>query len=349
MARTIDQETQYLTRDVVAAKVVDGILDGQLINSLIFSNAKPFRPNGHKVNMKYQKSTAMGWYTGMGNFDVSQQKNLVQLTWTPASVYGSVTLPYFELSVNKAEPIIQQERYAMESAGQDLLDSIADAFYGSGAGNVCDGLDNIVDDGTVAASYGGQLRATYGALNSDVTSAVGSITLDTIGSSLDAATVGSESPDIILTTPTLWRAMEDLLFPSITATYGAAGSKRGTINRLGDVGAGQTLTGLAGYTAFYYRGVPIVKDEKCTSGDIYYLNRKKLYWAGLPHFKHGMVNLGGSIIEGVENEVPRNHGIAWTGMKEPINQDGETGQFILYGQMISESPRHLAKDEACTA
>jgi len=349
MSRTIDTETTYLTRDVVAAKVVDGILDGQLINSLIFSNAKPFRPNGHKVNMKYQKSTAMGWYTGMGNFDVTQQKNLVQMTWTPASVYGSVTLPYFELSVNKAEPVIQQERFAMESAAQDLLDNIADAFYGSGTSNQCDGLDNIVDDGTVASTYAGLSRPTYAALNSDVDSSVGSITLDTIGSSLDDATVGSESPDIVLTTTTLWRALEDLLFPSITATYGAAGSKRGTINRLGDAGAGQSNTGLAGYTAMYYRGVPIVKDEKCSSGDIYYLNRKKLYWAGLPHFKHGTVNLGGSIIEGPDNEVPRNHGIAWTGMKEPINQDGETGQFILYGQLICESPRHMAKDEGCTA
>ena len=143
--------------------------------------------------------------------------------------------------------------------------------------------------------------------------------------------------------------MEDLLFPSISATYGAAGSKRGQINRLGDVGSGPSLTGLAGYTAIYYRGVPIVRDAKCTSGYIYYLNRKFIYWSGLAHEEHGMVNLGGGAIEGVDNMKPKNHGIAWTGWKRPINQDGKTGQFLLYGQNICESPRHMAVDQDCTA
>ena len=202
---------------------------------------------------------------------------------------------------------------------------------------------------SVASTYAGLTRSSYDALDADVSTSVGSITLDTLGSSIDAATVGALEPDIIITTPTLWRAIEDLLFPSVTATYGAAGSKRGKVNRLGDT-SGQTLTGLAGYTAIFYRGIAIVKDQKCTAGYIYYLNRKSgLYWAGLSHPKHGMVNLGGGLIEGVDNMVPKNHGISWTGFKEPINQDGETGQFIMYGQLISEHPRLNAVDQGCTA
>ena len=349
MARTIDLQTTQITQDTIAKKVVDGILDGNLITSLFISNGRKWIGEKMKTNLKYTKSTAMGWYTGMGSFDVTQQKTRVQMESTPSSVYGGVTLPYLELSVNKSLPVVQQEALEMQSAAQDLLDNIGDAFYGSGTSNQCDGLANIVDDGSVAASYRGLLRATYDALDADVSTSVGSITLDTIGASIDGCTVGSEEPDIIITTKTLWRAIEDLLFPSVQATYGAAGSKRGKINRLGDVGAGPTLTGLAGYTAIYYRGIPIVKDDKCTAGYIYYLNRKFLYWAGLPHVKHGMINLGGDMLVGVDNMVPKNHGIAWTGFKEPLNQDGETGQFIMYGQLICDSPRHQACDQGCTA
>jgi len=349
MARTVDTQTVYVTQDDIARKVVDGILDGCLITSLIISNGKKWVGEKMKKNLKYAKSTAMGWYTGMGDFNVTQQKTRVQMESTPASIYGSVTLPYFEIAINKSLPVVQQEALEMESAKDDLLDTLGDAFYGDGTANKCDGLANIVDDGSVAASYRGLLRATYDALDADVSTAVGSITLDTLSSSIDAATVGSEEPDIIITTSTLWRAIEDLLFPSVSATYGAAGSKRGKINRLGDVGMGQTLTGLAGYTAIYYRGIPIVKDAKCTAGYIYYLNRKFLFWAGLAHPKHGMVNLGGDMIEGVDNMAPKNHGISWTGFKEPINQDGETGQFIMYGQMICDSPRHQFVDQGCTA
>ena len=347
--RTIDTQTTGITQDTIAKKVVDGILDGNLITSLFISNGKKWIGEKMKQNLKYKKSTAMGWYTGMGDFNVTQQKTRVQMESTPASIYGSVTLPYLELAVNKSLPVIAQEALEMESAADDLLDNIGDAFYGDGTSDKCDGLANIVDDGSVAASYRGLTRSSYDALDADVGTSTGSITLDTLGASIDAATFGSEEPDIIITTKTLWRAVEDLLFPSVSATYGVAGSKRGKINRLGDVGAGQTLTGLAGYTAMYYRGIPIVKDPKCTSGYIYYLNRKFLYWAGLTHPKHGTVSLGGGLIEGVDNAVPKNHGIAWTGFKEPINQDGETGQFIGYGQFMCDLPRTNAVDQDCTA
>ena len=348
--RTIDTQTTQITQDQIKASIVDGILDGNLITSLFISNGKMWKGEKYKVDLKYQKSTALGWYTGMGNFNTTQQKTRVQMEWTPSSMYGSVTLPYLELGVNKSMPVIQQETLEMQSAAQDMLDSIGTAFYGSGTANQCDGLGNIVDDGTVAATYAGLTRATYPTpLNSDVDTSVGSISLNTVSQSIDEATVGAEEPDIIITTQTLWRAMEDLLFPSVQATYGAAGSKRSKVNRLGEITAGDALTGLAGYTAMFYRGIPIVKDEKCTAGYIYYINRKFLYWSGLAHPKHGMVSMGGDLIEGVDNMVPKNHGISWTGFKEPIDQDGETGQFILYGQLICESPRHQAVDQGATA
>ncbi len=351
MSRTVDTETTYLTQDRMVATVVDGILSGSMITDLFMANGKAWQGEQYKIPLKYQKSTAMGWYTGMGSFDTTQQKNLVQMAFTPASVYGSVTLPYFELSINKSLPVIRQEAYAMKSAADDLIDTIGDAFYGTGSGNQCDGLRKLVDDGTVSATYGGLTRSSYStALTSDISTSVGSITLDTIGASLDGASIGSQQPDLIITTPTLWRAIEDLLFPSVSATYGAAGSKRGLLTRMGDVGGGQSLTGLAGYTALYYRNIPIVKDEKCPSGYIFYLNKNFMFWSGLSHAEYGMASLGDdSLIEGVSMPAPRNHGIAWTGWKQPINQDGKTGQFIAYGQMICSSPRHQALDSGCTA
>ena len=348
--RTIDANTVYMTQDMIKAAAVDGILSGNLVADLFMAKGKPWGfGEKYKVNYKYQKSEAMGWYTGMGTFNVTQQKNLVQMAWTPSSMYSSATLPYLELAVNKSKPVMSMEAYQMQSARDDMIDSIGDAFYGDGTSNQCDGLDIIVDDQTVNATYAGLSRATYAGLNADVTSSVGSLELDHIGASIDAATVGSKSPKLIITTPTIWRAIEDLLFPSVSATYGAAGSSRGMLTRIGEVGAGQALQGLAGYTAINYRGIPIVADEKCPSGDIWYLNTDVTYWIGLAHPKHGMVNLGSNTIEGVGNPTPSNHGIAWTGFKEPLNQDGETGQFILYGQMICEMPRFNSKDEGVTA
>jgi len=147
MARTIDTETTYITQDKIVATVVDGILSGSMITDFFMANGRPWQGESFKIPLKYQKSTAQGWYTGMGDFDTTQQKNLVQMSFTPSSMYGSVTLPYFEVSVNKSLPVIRQEAYAMKSAADDLIDAIGDAFYGDGSSNACDGLEKMVDDG----------------------------------------------------------------------------------------------------------------------------------------------------------------------------------------------------------
>jgi hypothetical protein len=142
-------DTEQLTYEVVAKKVVDGILDGGVITSLIYSHAKPYSGISMGLPMKYQKSTNGGFYTGMGNFGASVENNLARMKWTPASLYQSVTLDSMSLAVNKSQPIIDQKKYAMESAKQDMIDRISDAFYGDGTSNAYDGLKNIVDDGTV--------------------------------------------------------------------------------------------------------------------------------------------------------------------------------------------------------
>ena len=67
------------------------------------------------------------------------------MSWTPSSMYASATLPYLELAVNKSNPVMNQEVYQMDSAKEDMVDSIGDAFYADGTSNQCDGLANIVD------------------------------------------------------------------------------------------------------------------------------------------------------------------------------------------------------------
>ena len=143
--RTIDSQTTQVTQDKIKAKVTDGILDGNIATSLFISNGRKWVGEKMKKGLKYQKSEAIGAYTGMGDFNVTQQKNRVQMEWTPASVYSSVTLPSLELSINKSMPVINQQTLEMESAADDLLDTIGDYLYGDGTNSQPDGLANIVD------------------------------------------------------------------------------------------------------------------------------------------------------------------------------------------------------------
>lgn len=291
----------------------------------------------------------MGGYTGMGNFNTSEQTNTVLGSFKPTSTYAGVTMPNLERAVNKSFPATVEETYKMDSAKDDLIDMLGDAFYGSGTSNLPDGLANIVDDGSVAATYANLTRSSYDFLDADVGTSTGGIALNTLTTSIDACTYGTRRPDLIISTPPLWRAIEDLLFPSVSANYGVLDSRRTRVNRMGEVRKGQALTGNAGYDAIFVRGIPVVADPKCTSGYIYYINTDVTFWSGLAHPDYGMIDMGTSTIDGVGNPVPKNHGIAWTGFKKPINQDGRTGQLLLYGQMICEMPRFNAVDQGCTA
>ena len=146
--RQIDNYTILQTQDKIKAAAVDGILNGNLVADFFLAKGKSWGfGEKYKVNMKYQKSTAQGWYEGMGSFNTTQQKNLVQMSWTPSSMYASATLPYLELAVNKSNPVMNMEAYQMDSAKEDMIDTIGSSFYSDGSSNQCDGLENIIDNG----------------------------------------------------------------------------------------------------------------------------------------------------------------------------------------------------------
>ena len=87
-------------------------------------------------------------------------------------------------------------------------------------------------------------------------------------------------------------------------------------------------TGELGFTSLFFRGVPVVSDEKCTSGRLYMLNEKHLglaMWA-YPDFP------------GYTTKSNYN-GFAWTGLKIPTNQDATVGQFLFYTQLVTDAVR----------
>ena len=341
------QEVQDLCNNNIALKVVDGVLAGNLAAFRFIGNGKKFRGHNHPVEMKYQKSSLGGSYTGMGNFSTAVEANTVKLIWDPKSYAQPVTVENLTLAVNKNDGVIDYLKYRMASAQQDMIDDVGDIFYGAGAGSDFDGLAKIIDNGAVSATYGGQARSSYDSLDADITTSVGTLTIDHLAASIDAISIGKEEPTIILTTKAIFSIIERLLFPTTQSQYNA-GNGYGYLTRRGFTQGKQGLAGQLGYRSLSYRGLPIVADDKCTAGYIYYINEKWLYWAGLTHPVHGTVNLGTGAIDSPIEVPSKNHGIAWSGLKEPINADGETGQFFLYGQLVCEQPRFMACDQGVT-
>lgn len=340
---TFDEFVTSVTNTKLAPKVVDTVLGSNVLTLRLIKNARPFQGRSQEVTVKVSSSSSGGSYDGYDLFSTSRSNTRQKMSFPPKGYYQSVVMSGMEVSANaSAADKIDLVATEMESAQQDMIDGIGDLFYGDGTGNSSKdftGLAAAVDDGSVAASYGGLSRSTFTTLQANVTTGVGNITLSQMATMYDSCQVGSDKPTLIVTTPTIWSYYEELLQPTVAHNVAAAGYAQATANGVAQNQA--ALSGDMGFDALFYRGTPIVKDEKCTSGYMYFLNEKYLHWYSLRHHKHQPMNAGSSHIEGaydggdVDTVAPP---IAWTGLKEPVNQDAEIGQFLMLGELINRNP-----------
>lgn len=338
-----DEFVTTITNDHIVPKVVDTILGSNVLTLRLMSNPRTWSGESLRIPVKVAKSTSGGSYDGYDLFSTQRVNTRQNFTFRVKGFYQSVTISGMEKGVNATkEGVLNLLATEMESSQQDMIDSIGSLFYGDGTGNGgkdFTGLAAAVDDGTTAANYGGLSRSTYTSLQSDRTNLAGALTLSAMAASYDAAKVGPDVPTIIVTTESIWSDYEALLQPTVRAGYdGFSGGRAVTAT---GVKSRDALNGEIGFDALFYRGTPLVADEKCTSGAMYFLNEKYLNWYALPRTDRQGVGKQGSNIEGAYSDqgVPV---VSWTGLKEPINQDAEVGQFLINGELVNSNPNRSA-------
>ena len=316
-----------VTRDRYVPKVTDNVLAGNVLCMRLLANARPWGGGTQLVvPIKYQTSSAGGSYAGLDLLSTSQQNTRTRAKFDPKQNYFSVVIDGIQQAVNKGDAaILDLLATEMESVAEDMKDGLGTQMYSDGTGNSSKdivGLDAAIDDGNGTATYGELARATYTTWLSTLTSNTGAITLAQLRSAYDSAKIGEDKPTLIVTTPAIWTTYEGLLTATInyhTQVQGYPKMTRFGISREG--GTGQV--GDVGFDTLFFRGIPVVADEKCTSGRLYMINERHLWFAKLDHAKH----------------PTDRSGFAWTGLKEPTNQDGEVGQFLLYGNIVADSCR----------
>jgi len=326
-----------VTQDYIVPKVADNILVGNVLAMRMLQGRKPGGAWGEisgtqlSIPIKYQKSTQGGWYSGFDQFSTAPINTRVLATFTPKQLYWSVAVSGIQQAVNKgSQRVLDLLATEMDSVAADMLDTFGDGLYADGTGTSSKeltGLAAAVNDGNGVATYAALPRATYTNWVSNLDSSSNAVTRAELAASFDAATIGSDHPTIIITTPAIWSTIEGLALGTISFNNPIGGLSReyGTMTTAGVV-KGQT--GELGFTSLFFRGIPVVADEKCPSGRIYMLNEKHLglaMWA-YPDFP-GYVT------------KPNYNGFCWTGLKIPTNQDATVGQFLFYTQLVTDAVR----------
>ena len=194
-------------------------------------------------------------------------------------------------------------------------------------------MGNIIDDGSVASTYGGLSRATYAGLNATNTASGGTLSLLKVRQLANTISDGAISPDFAFTDYTTWSYFEQLLMPF----------QRNTYTDFNKMKAG------TGYNrkALIWDGLIIDKDKKCLTGNFYLINTQFLEFYGLNWWEGEAVSLSDKQIEGniysTINKSNAGKAFTWTNWIRAYNQGVINGFMILGGQLVCRAPFRQGK------
>ncbi len=320
------------TQDKIIATAVDTVLRSNVFANLMLTKAKKWSGELMKFPIMYQKSTAGVFFKGFESLPTNASETMVNMQYEPTFYTKHVTLPRTELSINdvKETQVINLKQIHTSWAAQQMADEIGTSFYGDGsAPNSFNGLENIVDDGTNAATIGGLPRATYTTLNSTVISAP-TITLLKMENLWAGITDGMQEPTLGLCDYTVFGLYSQLLNPQERIT------KTGDLMKKG-------LVGGTGFTSLYFKGFPVTPDRKCTAQTMYFINEDYLDFYALPFEGSTPVKYKATDIEGNDySDVPGN-GFGWCDWVQPVGQLAYVGRIVLGGNLTTNNPRRHGK------
>lgn len=336
------------TAQKLAPYVVDGVHGSSVLAARVL--AKPVAwsmGQYHRVPLQYAESETGGAFVGLGEFDTSAVSVDVNQQWTAKGDYQNVTLILADIAHNQTEAgVINLVKRQMDIAKNAAIARLGSTFYGLGLGNNMDGLRLQVDDSTYTSSYAGLARATYTTtINGQLTPASGGvISLSTLGAQVDlcsAASSTNEATNLILTTKTIWGLLETALEAKSRINFDTSrGYMRvSPYTPMGTAVDAAELGGVAGFESIFFRGIPTVKDDACTSGYVYTLNERymKFIRLDLPELKP--IQMAQQVSKGVYDEQPKPTAFQMTDFRMPTNQLGKVGQIVLYGNFINEQTR----------
>lgn len=327
---SVSNKVDTVTQNFLAPMVVDTVLGSNVGFTRIVGKAERFRGAQEEIPVKVAKNNEGGSFDGYDTLSITSADTRVKMTFDPKFVEKPVVLAKTELAKNRTdEKKLDLMEIEMASTAGDLADDLGTQFYDDGTGNGSKdilGLAALIDDGTTVATIGGQSRSTYTSLASTVTASGGTLSLEKMATLYNSVTSGSNKPSVGLTTETVFSLYEQLLEPAQREMKDVSLVKGG-------------LVGGAGYTGLYYKGFPILADEKCTSGYLYFVNEDTIKFKAIDYPDSKPVNFKMTDIKGNPYSSIKGLGFHWTDWVKPANMEAMIGRIVFAGNMITTNPR----------
>lgn len=329
--------------------VVDTINKSSEIMKRVVSRPERWSGRSYSSPILTNNSQLGTSFKGTETFDTSIDYNTQQMTWFPTGYAQPVGVSVVERSINATPSgVVDLYKSSYQYAQNSMITALGQIFYGFGNGNDFDGLGVIVDDGTSTSTYAGLTRSSFTSINGYVTAASGGVLdLDLMAASDDGATISgneSETPNVIMATQTVWSLYESLLSPTVSARYEAQGGSfvDGSTAVKQSVNSSDALWLKAGATSVSFRGKPLVRDQKCPTGQMFGLNENWFYFKSLKLEGLDLIATQEDVTAGAYDSY-KVSAFQFRKPIMPVNQLAEVGIFVMYGQFYCENPNRNFK------
>lgn len=369
-----------VTNDLIGdTKVLDTINDGvSPVLARLLSSSQTFNPVSHRIAVKKSRNTNQGSFSGMDVFPTALSDTRVSARFEPRAVEQSVPISGLEKDINALSGGQGMNLEAVEigSAALDFANLMSDQIFLDGTGNGGKdiiGLELAVDGSGTYANVNRSTYATWASSEYSISAASHSASIansdngfnllrrmlfggtDSASNTITRTIYGSMVPNAIVMPITLWPAFEALyqmvqsgsaIGQGVMAMY-APMVGRSTINRYGQNQApSEVMGGRAGFNAITYMGIPLIWDEHCPAGTIYFLNFDTMQWLGIPSTSKGAISydlLKGPVkFEGANTNVTAALGVNRLPAREPFAQYGEATYFTWHGA-LRVNPKYNGK------
>jgi len=333
------------TREYIIKKVFDQVTTGTPGLMTFLSKPKEWTSGTtYEFPIKYADTTNGGNMGIADRLDTDRQNVRVKASFNLKAANKPVVVAIAETTANMGdEKIVDLLNTEFDSQGQSLMNLMAQNLYtGNGTGNDWDSLANAASDSTLFATYGSLSRSTYTAWSGYYLAATGALTLAKLATADDAVTIGVDSPDLALTTKSLWSSYEALLTPTVRANFSTAGYPR--MNAWGGVPATPGLGGQQGFVYLTFRGTPIAKDEQVPSGKYFLVNTKGFGFVGFNYEDENIMTANfkatsDAVPSGVPGNVKSTRGFQFRKMMSPVDQLTKVGYLIYAGNFVATNCR----------
>ncbi len=261
------------------------------------------------VPVMYGKNSTAGSYSGYDSLDVTPQQGIdsAEFNWKQYSV--SIAISGEEERKNAgSSKIIDILEARTKQARMSVTEQLSTGLFSDGTGNGGKDLTGLEAMVLNSGTYGGINSATYTWWQAGVDTATEALGTSKMRIGFNTASLGGkDTPDLIVTSQTLYQSYEGLLTYTSPAVpyFPSEGTKK-----LGD----------GGFQVLEFKGTPIVWDELCLAGSMYFLNTNHM-------------NL----------TVHKDANFEVTDFVKPENQDARVAQILFMGNLTCDRRKSFYK------